>query len=365
MSSKQTFTAKIETRFLLNQPGSSKETWHVTLKAQDKRPAFQVGDSIAIYPKNDPIEITASLRALALDSSLRYLDPRKRVDLTLQEILCDHYNIQALPERASQFLQIHQQRVHQQRGVPEGTIPHTLSEWLHGLQLTGKDLAIEEFLTKLQPLLPRFYSIASTPLQSEDEIELMVAKAWYEAGGQKRFGICSHYLTSHAHEEVTAYIQPTRHFIFPDDPYVPLILIGPGTGLAPFRAYLQDRLKKQHTCGRVWLFFGERQQAYDYFYSDFWERLKKEQFFHMSVAFSRDHEHKVYVQHKLWEERKVVWDWLQEGGRIYVCGDAKNMARDVEKVLLDIFTEILKSPEKALEYLKELRSQGRYLRDIY
>lgn len=365
MPPKEIFTAKITDRFLLNKPGSSKETWHITLSAEGRTPSFQVGDSIAIYPKNDPEEVSAVLKQLGVSESLLVKDSRvspalPSKEMPILELLSSHYNIQAVPSRVIDFLQ-----GYKKCALKEHLFPHTLSEWLMALGISNEDLPLEELVSKLQPLVPRFYSIASTPLQVDGGIDLMVAKAWYDFAGQKRLGVCSNYLISHAQEGISAYIQPTRHFLFPSDPHIPLLLIGPGTGLAPFRAYLQDRLLKQQLSGKVWLFFGERQKEYDYFYDEFWEQLQKEPFFRMSLAFSRDTPQKIYVQHRLWEARDRVWDWLQQGGQIYVCGDAKNMARDVETTLLEIFKTMLGSEDKAREYLKELRSTGRYLRDIY
>jgi sulfite reductase (NADPH) flavoprotein alpha-component len=215
--------------------------------------------------------------------------------------------------------------------------------------------------------MPRFYSIASSPKVFPNEVHLTVAFLQYEANGQIHTGVGSHFLCCQAEVELTPvpiYVQPSHHFTLPD-PNTAMILIGPGTGIAPFRAFLQERLATQAP-GLNWLFFGERNRATDFYYSDFWLQLEKQGRIRLDLAFSRDQPQKIYVQHKILEHKKSFWDWIQQGSWIYVCGDAENMAKDVDAALQQIAREEGQlSEEDARLYIKSLRTEKRYLLDVY
>jgi sulfite reductase (NADPH) flavoprotein alpha-component len=178
----------------------------------------------------------------------------------------------------------------------------------------------------------------------------------------------SHFLCHQAAIESTPipiYVQPSNHFTLPEDPATPIIMIGPGTGIAPFRAFLQERIASQAP-GLNWLFFGERNQATDFYYADFWLELEKQGRLRLDLAFSRDQKEKIYVQHKLLEQKKSIWNWIEKGAMLYVCGDAEEMAKDVEWALKEIVQEEGKMIEEdARKFLKTMRAEKRYLLDVY
>jgi sulfite reductase (NADPH) flavoprotein alpha-component len=234
--------------------------------------------------------------------------------------------------------------------------------------LTFAPIAAEELPSLTLPLLPRFYSIANSPKVFPHEIHLLVAHHTYHNHGQTRRGVASHFLCEIAQIGTTSlpiYLQPTPHFTLPEDPRADIILIGPGTGVAPFRAFLQERLATQAP-GRNWLFFGERHRAYDFYYQEFWLALEEQGHLRLDLAFSRDTPQKIYVQHKMYESRKSLWNWLEHGAFFYICGDATRMVKEVETTLCHIVKEEgKKSEEEALAYLKQLKRAKRYLTDVY
>jgi sulfite reductase (NADPH) flavoprotein alpha-component len=223
-------------------------------------------------------------------------------------------------------------------------------------------------VNQFAPLLPRFYSVASSPKTHPDEVHLTVALSTYDHHGELRYGVASHFLCHIAEENATAipsYVQPTPHFTLPHNHEAHIIMIGPGTGVAPFRGFLHERLA-HNAPGKNWLFFGERHRAFDFFYEEFWTSLVGQNKLRLDLAFSRDQEDKQYVQHRLTENGKELWSWLQEGAYLYLCGDADPMAKEVEATLLQIFKEhgnLAEADAKA--YLKSMRHERRYLIDVY
>ena len=200
------------------------------------------------------------------------------------------------------------------------------------------------------------------------EVHLTIALIHYDTNGHKRRGVCTHYLCELAPVNqplIPVYIQPHHGFTLPANPDVPIIMIGPGTGVAPFRAFMQERMAIGAK-GKNWLFFGERNQISDFFYEDYWSQLISEEKLVMHTAFSRDQENKIYVQHRMMEQGAELFAWLKEGAYLYVCGDAKNMAKDVEAALLQIIQKHGSLDEQATkQFLKQLRQEKRYLRDVY
>lgn len=226
----------------------------------------------------------------------------------------------------------------------------------------------QELCDCLMPLLPRFYSIASSHLLYPNEVHLTVAPLEYEANHHKRRGVCTHFLCSLAvlnEPMIPIYIQPSHGFQPPEDNSKSMIMIGPGTGVAPFRAFMQERIALNATGGH-WLFFGDRNREFDFFYEDYWLELVEQGKLKLDVAFSRDQDHKIYVQNRMWEHREELFHWLENGAYLYVCGDAHHMAKDVEAMLLKIIEHSGNlNEENAKAYLKKLRVEKRYLRDVY
>jgi sulfite reductase (NADPH) flavoprotein alpha-component len=225
----------------------------------------------------------------------------------------------------------------------------------------------QELAGLLGPLLPRFYSIASSPVCHPHEIHLTLAITELSLGGVNYPGVCSHYLAEQLQlgDQFEVTLKSVDHFTLPNDPNVPIIMVGPGTGIAPYRGFMQER-HATDAPGANWLFFGERQRASDFFYQDFWTQLEQQNRLRLDLAFSRDQAHKIYVQHRMLERGEELWQWLQQGAILYVCGDAKRMAPEVEATLHQIAQHHGKmDAQAAFGYLKTLRREKRYLRDVY
>ena len=359
------YLSRIKERSLLTGPSSTKKTYHVVLEIEKGQFPFKVGDSIGIIPQNDPEEVEAILNKLGCFGTEMIFDPRENIQVQVRDFLLTKANISRV--HAPFFKLLHEQ---DPLLLPENK--PKLTEFLHThtlLDLVGmyklQDLS---HLTKLMPLLPRFYSIANSSRVYDDQIHLTVAYVTYVSNGQVRKGIGSYFLCCYAQESITPipiYLQPSNHFTIPDDPNASIILIGPGTGVAPYRAFLQERLA-QNAQGRNWLFFGERNRASDFYYESFWTELENQGRLRLDLAFSRDGAEKIYVQHKMYDERKSLWAWLQEGAYFYVCGDAEEMAKDVDAMLQRIVREESgMTEEESRLFLKRLRSEKRYLTDVY
>jgi sulfite reductase (NADPH) flavoprotein alpha-component len=326
---------------------------------------YKVGDSIGVLVQNDPEEVDAILEKLRCSGAETIFDPRENASTPIRDYLIHKANISRAPNPFFRLLSGQDPLL-----LPENKAK--LSEFLHTHTLfdlvgmhTLPDLSS---VTKLMPLLPRFYSIANSALVFPDEIHLTVAYVTYVANGQIRKGIGSYFLCTYAKESITPipiYLQPSNHFTLPVDAGASIILVGPGTGVAPFRAFLQERLALSAS-GRSWLFFGERNRATDFYYESFFTELAKVGRLRLDLAFSRDGAEKTYVQHRMYEERKSLWAWLQEGAYFYVCGDAEEMAKDVDAMLHRIAREVGgMTEEKSRLYVKRLRAEKRYLTDVY
>lgn len=367
----QPYPSRILDRSLLTGPGSTKTTYHIALEAQDPRLSFKVGDSIGVLPSNDPDSVEEILRLIHASGSEEVLDARTSQKTTLKAFLTQKANLGRVNSAFFKFLCLHS--APSELLLPENKNAltahldsHSLIDLLHLHK--PAPLPPQEFVQPLMPLMPRFYSIASSPKVYPGEIHLTVSYVCYEANGRTRYGVGSHFLCDLAALDETAvpfYVQPSHSFMLPEDPSASLILIGPGTGVAPYRAFLQERIAAQAS-GRHWLFFGERNRATDFYYGDFWLDLEKQGRLRLDLAFSRDQAEKIYVQHRMLEQKKSLYNWIQNGSYIYVCGDAQEMAKDVEAALVQIFQEEGSLPEEdARKALKSLRAEKRYLLDVY
>ncbi len=220
----------------------------------------------------------------------------------------------------------------------------------------------------MRKLQPRLYSISSSPNAHPGEVHLTVATVRYESHGRQRKGVASAYLAERAvePERVPVFFHSAKHFRLPEDKSLPIIMVGPGTGIAPFRAYLQERQATGAT-GKNWLFFGDQYAAYDYLYREEFEAMKDAGVLHeLELAFSRDQAEKVYVQHRMMARGEELYRWLEEGAHFFVCGDASRMAKDVDAALLKVVeTHGGKTPVEAAEYVEALKKSKRYKRDVY
>ncbi len=344
----QPYISRIKERFLLTGPTSSKKTYHIVLDTRQPGLAFKTGDSVAVFPTNDPRIVDQILHKLQATGNEEIFDPRTNTTYSFRDTLLYKANISKVS-------------FHKLFNIEKTASPL--------LELVEHHKPNPSELCKiLLPLLPRFYSIASSPKVYPDEIHLTVAFASSLVNGQIQLGVGSHFLCELAALESTPipiYIQPSNHFTLPTDPNASIILIGPGTGVAPFRAFIQERLANQAE-GRNWIFFGERNRASDFYYGDFWTDLEKQGRIRLDTAFSRDQPEKIYVQHKMLEQKKTLWDWIQTGSYIYVCGDAEKMAKDVDNALHKIAREEGgMNEEDSRKYIKSLRLEKRYLLDVY
>lgn len=368
----------ISERILLTKPESTKKTFHLVLDIRNTGITFKPGDAIAIYPENDPLKALEVSQLLQQDLKQQVFSARNNKTLSLYELLVKEKNISRLTSNMLKTFCSYTQNLQERKRLEELLHPQSkehlaqylaqndLIDFLKTYDVTNTPL--EKFCENLSPLLPRFYSIASSQLAHPDRLELTIVLVEIKKNNRIQHGIGSHFLCNLAklkQTKLAVYIQPTTDFTIPEDSTAPVIMVGPGTGVAPFRGFIQERLIKGHT-GKNWLFFGERNRAFDFFYQDFWENLVSRKKLNLDLAFSRDQEDKVYVQHRLLMQASKIWHWLQEGSYFYICGDAKQMARDVEKALEQIIcSEGKLSQEEALMYIKSLKKQKRYVKEVY
>ena len=368
----------IKERYPLTKAGSTKHTFHISLDFQQSPLNFKVGDSIGIYPQNDPHLVQHLVEAMKACGDEQIKDPRTGSPLTLWEFLSFKANLSRL---TSSFLKLfyeyemlHDKKNNLHHLLQQENRP-LLSQYLSThdpldlfKEYKETQVPLQQLCDQFGPLLPRFYSVASSQLVYKNEVHLTVALFSFSHHTEQRYGVGSHFLCHLAklnETPVPIYVQPAHHFTLPSDDAAPIIMIGPGTGVAPYRAFMQERIAKGAQ-GKNWLFFGERNRQTDYFYEDDWTQWISQGKLRVDLAFSRDQEKKLYVQHRMQENAKELWAWLEEGAYFYVCGDAHRMAKDVEAILQKIAQEHGKMSEEASKvYVKSMRTQKRYLADVY
>lgn len=361
------YLSRLKERFLLTGAASTKKTYHLSLDIAGSNLAFRPGDSVAVLPSNDAALVDRILGKLGAQGDEEFADARSGRSTTLRDYLLHKANISKVSSACFKLLCKESGLLLPERKaeLAEYLQAHTL---LDLLERHPYPTAPSSLSAALLPLMPRFYSIASSQKVFPDEIHLTVAHVSYIQNGQARFGVGTHFLCDSAQlyeTPVPIYIQPSHHFALPPDPDASIILIGPGTGVAPFRAFLQERLAAQAQ-GRNWLFFGERNRASDFYYESFWTDLEAQNRLRLDLAFSRDQAEKIYVQHRMLEHKKTLWNWLQTGSYLYVCGDAEQMAKDVDAALHQIAQEEGRmTEEESRRYIKALRAEKRYLLDVY
>ena len=351
----------------LNPQSPHKETRQFALSLADSGLSYEAGDALGVKPQNCP-ELVSELLDLTRLSADACVNVDTFGDVSLQQALTQHFEIARPSSDTLAFIA--------ERSANPG-LQHLLAperkaelkDWLWGRQLADVlqqypiDCSADELLGTLKRLQPRLYSIASSAKAYPQEVHLTVAAVRYG----KRKGVSSTFLADRAGDgEVPVFIQPSKHFRTPSDGNVPMIMIGPGTGVAPFRGFLQER-RAQGYQGRNWLFFGEQHAASDFYYRDELQGMQRDGLLtHLSLAFSRDQAQKVYVQDRLREHGAELWRWLQDGAQLYICGDASHMARDVDQALREIAqTHGGLGAEGAVDYWRQLSEQKRYLRDVY
>jgi sulfite reductase (NADPH) flavoprotein alpha-component len=352
----------------LNKPGSQKETWHVELNVATRGLDYAVGDSFGLFPTNDPGLVDAVIKALGAPADFP-IGGR-----TLRECLLDGVSLSPTPDMLFQLFSYITggERRQKARALATGEDPDGDAESLDVLAAIEKFPGVrpdpEAFIEALDPLQPRLYSISSSPKLDPHRVALTVDAVRYDIGNRRRVGVASTYLAERVKPGaiVKVYVQKAPAFALPADPGVPIIMIGPGTGVAPFRAFLQERWATQ-AHGRNWLFFGHQRSNYDFFYEDEFKSMKSSGVLtRLTLAWSRDGEEKIYVQDRMREVGRDLWAWLTDGAHVYVCGDAKRMAKDVELALVDIVAQHgVRSAEEAAAFVGELKKKGRYQQDVY
>jgi sulfite reductase (NADPH) flavoprotein alpha-component len=367
---KRPFSAPLLERINLNGRGSSKAVYHIEFSLEGSGLRYKPGDSLGVYAQNDPALIARILQAAELDGEASVT--LKDQSVTLQAALRHHRELTRLtPPTVKQWATMAgsdelQALVDDKRA---------LMDWLHGRDLLDlverypiAGLTPQALVDTIRRLPPRLYSIASSQAAVDDEVHLTVAAVRYQSDGRQREGVGSTWLADRLTLDADApvFIDSNKKFHLPEDPNTPIIMIGPGTGVAPFRAFLQEREALEQP-GKNWLFFGDRNFRTDFLYQREWLQWRKAGLLsRLDVAFSRDGDEKVYVQQRLRERGADVWQWLNEGAVIYICGDANAMAPDVHEALLDIIAEHgQQSRDSAARYLLELGQQKRYQRDVY
>jgi sulfite reductase (NADPH) flavoprotein alpha-component len=366
------FSAAVLERVNLNGRGSDKETFHLELSLTGSGITYQPGDALGILPRNSPTYVREIISAahLAPDASVG-VDGKER---PLLDALGDTFEVTTITRP---FVKAYasQTGYAELAALLEKGQEARFQEYVHGREIVDVllsfppgDLEAQTFVTMLRRLQPRLYSIASSLLAHEEEVHLLVGLTRYESHGRVREGVCSSFVCERLGEDepLRVYPSPNPNFKLPDNPDARIIMIGPGTGVAPFRAFVEER-ETLGCRGRNWLFFGDQHFATDFLYQVEWQRWHKSGVIsHLDVAFSRDQAEKVYVQHRMRERGRDVYAWLQDGAHVYVCGDAGQMAADVHEALISIVSEEGgKSREAAVEYVENLQAGKRYQRDIY
>lgn len=372
------FFAAIKVRQNLCKIGSEKQTHHIVIDLKGSGITYKVGDSISILPTNDPELVQKTLASLNISGQEKIIEKHTGKESILYDYLLNKANLIEVPRKLIVEL-IERQTNLEKKHHLENLLVEGHKEMLKEYQQKHEvwDVLVEneevhfepqEFCLLLMPLLPRFYSISSSMKIVGEEVHLIVSELVYETNGYIRRGVCTNYLCQLVPLNapiVPVYIQPSNGFTLPEDESVPVIMIGPGTGIAPFRAFMQER-EAVKASGLNWLFFGEWHRNLQFFYEEYWQELVESGNLRLSTAFSRDQEHKIYVQHRMLEQGKEFFDLLEQGAYLYVCGDAHRMAKDVEATLhqiIQIYGDRNETSSK--EYIKQLRSSKRYLRDVY
>ena len=372
---KQTFLGRHTTNVKLTAPGSEKDTRHHEISMGGALATYLPGDALGVHAQNSPALVDRVLRALAASGDEPV--PAGAATMPFADALRDVCNLSTPTRRLFDLLV--------SRGAVDlcplldksraDDLKHFLTGWNEAHDVLDVleaypsiRLTPVELVESLRKIIPRLYSIASSQKAHPDQVHLLVVAVRYTIRGRVREGICSTWLADRWPVGATAEVysqNQQKHFAMPASGDTPMIMIGPGTGLAPFRAFVEER-RVLGARGRNWLFFGEQRRASDFFYGEQFTGYVNDGFLRLDTAFSRDQAQKVYVQHRMCEHARDIWTWLEEGAEVFVCGDKDRMASDVEKVLHEIVeTQGGRTPDAAREYIENLRRTKRYKRDVY
>lgn len=371
-SRKNPFPATLQVNKLITAANSSKETRHYEISIAGSGLSYEAGDALCVVPTNCPQLVSDIIKAIGCNGDE---DVPSNGELTsLSEALRTQFEIK-LPSK--ELIEEIAQRSGDQElnGIIATGDKDKLADYLWGrdtldllLQFPQVEFSAAEFLALLKPLQHRAYSISSSGKMYPDTVHLTVASVRYNSYNRDHKGVCSTYLADIADENnpVKVFFTPNKTFRVPDDNSLPMIMVGPGTGIAPFRAFLQERQFRQAS-GKNWLFFGDRNAATDFIYKDELQSMQDSGVLNrLDLAFSRDQAEKIYVQDKMLEHGAELFAWLEQGGYFFVCGDAYRMAKDVDQALHDVIVKFgNRTPEQAVEYVNQLKKDKRYVRDVY
>jgi len=378
-SRKNPFLAELTRHDRLTRPGSLKDTRHFVLSLEGSGLTYTPGDSLGAFGRNSPDLVDELIPLLGFDPEVGAKDPKGQ-PTTLRQALLRDYTVNRANRKIMAGLA---------ERIPQGEQRNRLMELVNNSDALSEYIDTRDyvdifkefdearfsspaaFLGQLSPIVPRLYSIASSPQAHPGEVHLLITVVRYETHGRVKKGLASGFFADHSDmfvKNIPVYVQESRTFRLPKGGATDIIMCGPGVGLAPFRAFLEQRTL-EGAMGRNWLFFGEQHRGTDFLYGD--ELLgyqRKGKLHRLDLAFSRDQSYKIYVQHRMLEQAKELWSWLQNGAYFYVCGDAHHMAKDVHQTLIDIAQkEGGLSAEAAADYVNVtlMRTEKRYLRDVY
>ncbi len=367
---KNPFPAKLINNYNLNTDASSKETRHIEISLEGSGLSYEPGDALAVLPMNGVRLVDELIEAAGFEPHELAPMPHGE-DRPLFEALRESYDISTL---SSAFVLACARLTKSPELQEIVRDEEKLAQYMVGRQPIDPIVEFgvifpttEYLIAPLKQLQPRLYSISSSPKAHQDEVHLTVGVVRYETHGRVRKGVCSNFLAEHSGEDpVRIYFHHTKTFKLPEDTKAPVIMVGPGTGIAPFRAFLEERAATQ-SAGKNWLFFGDQHAASDFLYED---QLSEYQasgvLTKLDTAFSRDQEQKVYVQDRMRENGAELYEWLEAGGHFYVCGDASRMAKDVDAALHQVVAEHgNRTAEEAVAYVEAMKKSKRYLRDVY
>jgi sulfite reductase (NADPH) flavoprotein alpha-component len=371
-SRERPFSSELLDNALLNGAGSDKEVRHVVLSLKDSNLTYEPGDALGVWTRQAPSLVAAVLSSTGLSPDAPVsLDGN---EIPLSEALATRRELTVLtPPTAIKFARLANDSALLALVQPDQAA--ALQSYLFGKDVVdllqshpGAIGDAQSLVELLAPLKPRLYSISSSQTAFPNEAHLTIAAVRYEVGGRGRGGLASTWFADRLDigSAAPVYVHHNPRFRLPSDPGTPIVMIGPGTGIAPFRAFLHHR-RRQGLTGRTWLFFGDRHARSDFLYrSELESFLHGQELSRLDTAFSRDQSEKIYVQHRMLQAGKELWSWLQDGARIYVCGDASRMAKDVDAALRAILVQHgRRSDAQARLELHELAAAGRYVRDVY
>ncbi|MDV7356385.1 bifunctional nitrate reductase/sulfite reductase flavoprotein subunit alpha [Rhodococcus oxybenzonivorans] len=368
---KSPFVTRLTKNVRLSAAGSSKDVRQFGFEVSDPEFVYEAGDALGVWPTNSDAVVDEWLKVTGLKPDVP-VTVADLPEMPLHEALRTKFEITKVTPELLRFVQSRTQDTELARLMrPQNKI--ALQQWLWGRQSMdvlgqyGVHAEVEEWLGVLKRLQPRLYSISSSPKIDPGEVQLTVSAVRYNHEGKDRSGVCSTFLADHCDEaEVPIFVQKSAHFRPPASADAPMIMVGPGTGIAPFRGFLHERRELGHT-GKNWMFFGEQHEATDFYYREEMEAMHRDGFLtHLDAAFSRDQRQKIYVQDRIREHGAKLWNWMQEGAYLYVCGDASRMAKDVDETIREVVRTHGRLDEEDTElYMKQLATDKRYVRDVY